>query len=359
MSLWDESCKACVDAAKRPTGGEQEQRPEPAASARTAAPPDSPVNPNRKRGAGKWLLMVATGLAVVVGLVLAAPDVFAPQTVSDPLLWLIAAVAASAILHIYTSTMLLIIARKTVTRNAWLAWFPLFNLVLICRIARRSMLWFWMLLIPCVSPLAVIVLAAGMARQRGVSAWTGVLSVVPGLNLLWLTWLAWRPAPAFVLRSSWREIPLCRKTRLTTRELPTLWPMAGSAIVAEVSPDPQDPLVLGLKNHSTISWSMTAGGRSRSVAPGQTVPLKPSVDVRLGIEQASIEPGPVATPWPRRFGGAALAAVGGCLIVSAVSCGFSWHDAAGTPPDLPPFGPEEEAQWEADLLNKSFHELGS
>jgi len=94
------------------------------------------------------------------------------------------------LLYLYFSLMLMIIARKSNTPNAWLAWIPLANLFLLCRIARKPGWWVLLLLIPLVNLIAGVVIWMRIAEARGKPAWSGVLVIVPFLNLVAIAYLA-------------------------------------------------------------------------------------------------------------------------------------------------------------------------
>src|SRR4051812_1865377 len=94
------------------------------------------------------------------------------------------------LLYLYFSIMLMIIARKSNTPNAGLAWIPLVNLFLMCQIARRPGWWVLLLLIPIVNIYFAALLWMSIAEMRGKPAWTGALMLAPILNLLMLAYLA-------------------------------------------------------------------------------------------------------------------------------------------------------------------------
>ena len=98
--------------------------------------------------------------------------------------------AITAILYVYVASMLMIIARKTATPDGWMAWIPIANLVLMCRIARASMIWVLLAIIPLINLVALVVLFMGIARRCGKPSWIGVLFLIPGINLLIPAYLA-------------------------------------------------------------------------------------------------------------------------------------------------------------------------
>ncbi|HRJ96314.1 MAG TPA: DUF5684 domain-containing protein [Fimbriimonadaceae bacterium] len=86
--------------------------------------------------------------------------------------------------YLYTGIVLHLLANKTKTPGAGLAWVPIGNLFLMCSIARRSPATVVLLLIPIVNLVAGAVLWMSIAENRGKPAWTGALVFIPILGLL-------------------------------------------------------------------------------------------------------------------------------------------------------------------------------
>lgn len=86
-------------------------------------------------------------------------------------------------LYVYYSYSLQRIAVKTSTENGWMAWVPILNVVLMCRIARKSLWYFIGMLIPYVNVLVLMYIWGEMAGNLGRSKWIGVLMIVPVANL--------------------------------------------------------------------------------------------------------------------------------------------------------------------------------
>ena len=93
-------------------------------------------------------------------------------------------------IYVFTSFCLHTIARKTNTEHAWLAWIPIANLYLVCRIAGRP--WWWLLLffIPIVNIVVGVIVWMGIAEARDKNKWLGILMIVPIANLVMLGYLA-------------------------------------------------------------------------------------------------------------------------------------------------------------------------
>lgn len=117
----------------------------------------------------------------------------ADMSVLDYLLqaqWLLLILVA---LYFYFAFFLMVLARKTSTSHIWLAWIPIANLFQLCRIGRRSMLFAILLFIPPINIVAVAMAWRSIAQARGKPAWTGLLILVPGINLLLPLYLAAGP----------------------------------------------------------------------------------------------------------------------------------------------------------------------
>jgi Family of unknown function (DUF5684) len=115
----------------------------------------------------------------------------------------------SFLLYLYFSITLMIIARKSNTRNAGLAWIPIVNLFLMCQIARRPGWWVLLLLIPVVNLFVATILWMSIAEMRDKPAWTGALMLLPVLNLVILVYLAAGKKTAPGTSSEPRDCPRC------------------------------------------------------------------------------------------------------------------------------------------------------
>ena len=96
-----------------------------------------------------------------------------------------------AAVYIYMALALQTIARKTNTKNDWLAWIPIANMVLLLEIARKPVWWLLLLVIPLVNVVISNVVWVGVAEARGKPSWWGLLMIVPGVNLIVPGYLAW------------------------------------------------------------------------------------------------------------------------------------------------------------------------
>src|SRR3984893_9770999 len=96
-----------------------------------------------------------------------------------------------AAVYVYMALALQTIARKTNTKNDWLAWIPIANMVLLLEIARKPLWWLLLLVIPLVNVVISIVVWVAVAEARGKPSWWGLLMIVPGVNLIVPGYLAW------------------------------------------------------------------------------------------------------------------------------------------------------------------------
>ena len=104
---------------------------------------------------------------------------------------IIAIIFLATLIYVYSSLCLYFIARKTGNEPAWLAWVPIGNLFLMCKIAGQS---YWLLLIFLASFLPIIggLVNLGLfgffwfkiAEARGKPGWMGILCVLPLVNLV-------------------------------------------------------------------------------------------------------------------------------------------------------------------------------
>jgi uncharacterized membrane protein len=101
--------------------------------------------------------------------------------------FLIVGVAA----YVYTSLALQTIAKKTNTENAWWAWVPILNIVLMLNIAKKPIWWFILCLIPFVNIIIIIIVWMAIAEARGKPSWWGILLIIPVVNIIVPGYLAW------------------------------------------------------------------------------------------------------------------------------------------------------------------------
>ena len=100
--------------------------------------------------------------------------------------------------YVYMALALMTIAKKTNTKNAWLAWIPIANVYLMLKIAKLSGWWIFAILVAVIPFIGSLAVAAGMiyvwwriAIARGKPGWWGILMIVPIANLIIPGLLAW------------------------------------------------------------------------------------------------------------------------------------------------------------------------
>ena len=93
--------------------------------------------------------------------------------------------------YVYIALALQTIAQKTNTDNAWLAWIPIANIVLMLNVAKKPIWWIILFFIPLVSLVMAIIVWMGIAEERGKPNWWGVLLIVPVVGLIVPGYLAW------------------------------------------------------------------------------------------------------------------------------------------------------------------------
>jgi hypothetical protein len=95
------------------------------------------------------------------------------------------------VFYVYLALALQTIANKTKTENAWLAWVPIANLVLMLNIAKKPVWWIILFLIPLVNIVMGIIVWMAIAEARGKPSWWGILLIVPVVGIIVPGYLAW------------------------------------------------------------------------------------------------------------------------------------------------------------------------
>ena len=97
------------------------------------------------------------------------------------------------VLYVWVVLCLYLIARKVDIPDAWFAWVPILNLVLICRAADRPGWWFLLFFIPLVNIVVYLDIWMTIAEGRGQPSWLGLFMIVPVVNFIILGILAFTP----------------------------------------------------------------------------------------------------------------------------------------------------------------------
>ena len=95
-----------------------------------------------------------------------------------------------AVIYSFFSFCLQVIARKTNTPLAWLAWIPIANIYLMCKVADKPGWWGLLFFLPFIGLVVSIVVWVGIADARGKPGWIGLFIIVPILNFGLLGYLA-------------------------------------------------------------------------------------------------------------------------------------------------------------------------
>jgi hypothetical protein len=87
-------------------------------------------------------------------------------------------------LYLYLGITLMMIAKRSNTSYSGLAFLPIGNLFLMCRLGRRPGWWVLLLLIPVVNVAVFAMIWMSIAEVRGKPVWTGAFAAIPLLGLL-------------------------------------------------------------------------------------------------------------------------------------------------------------------------------
>ena len=94
-------------------------------------------------------------------------------------------------LYVYMALSLQTIAKKTKAENAWLAWIPIANIILMLNIAKKPLWWIILMFIPLVNLVIAIIVWMAIAEARGKPSWWGILLIVPVVGIIVPGYLAW------------------------------------------------------------------------------------------------------------------------------------------------------------------------
>jgi hypothetical protein len=99
------------------------------------------------------------------------------------------------IFYVYTAYCQYVIAKKTNTENAWMAWVPFLNMWQMVKIARKEWWYFLLMFIPLVNIVVFVILWMKIAEIRNMPSWLGILMIISPVNLIVLGFLAFKDAP--------------------------------------------------------------------------------------------------------------------------------------------------------------------
>ncbi len=108
--------------------------------------------------------------------------------------WLVVILA----FYVYFALALMSIAKKTKTKNAWLAWIPIANIYLMTQVGKVPAWWTLSVLLPIIPFIGGLALAAVMiyiwwkiAEAIHRPGWWSILLIVPIVNLVIVGIMAW------------------------------------------------------------------------------------------------------------------------------------------------------------------------
>ena len=87
-------------------------------------------------------------------------------------------------IYVYFALSLQTIAKKTNTENAWLAWIPIVNIILMLNIAKKPRWWIILMLVPLVNIVFGIIVWMAIAEARGKPSWWGIMLIVPVVGII-------------------------------------------------------------------------------------------------------------------------------------------------------------------------------
>lgn len=111
----------------------------------------------------------------------------------------ITAIFIALAIYIYTAWALMVVAQKTNTQNAWLAWIPIANLYLMTQISKTPWWSFLIVLfagfIPIIGWMVSLAITAWwwwiISERRKMPGWLGILMIIPLVNLVVIGYIAW------------------------------------------------------------------------------------------------------------------------------------------------------------------------
>lgn len=101
------------------------------------------------------------------------------------------------VIYVLMAISLMKIANRTGTPNAWFAWIPILNLVLMLQIADRPMWWLIFWLVPIVNIAGIVlnfVIWIDIAKKLGKSAIWGILAIL--ILIIFMPYLAFSKSDA-------------------------------------------------------------------------------------------------------------------------------------------------------------------
>ena len=98
--------------------------------------------------------------------------------------YLIEGLALGVLIYVYLGIVLSTLARKTATPGGGMAWVPILNMLLMCRIARKPGAYVFLLFVPFVNLVVFVMIWMAIARVRGKSPALALLLLVPPVSII-------------------------------------------------------------------------------------------------------------------------------------------------------------------------------
>ena len=95
-----------------------------------------------------------------------------------------ALIVVGVILYLYTAFCFQRIARNLQVKHPWLAWIPILNVYLWCKICGKGFLWTILFFVPVVNLVIFVMLCVKLARACGRGILYGILFIFPILDLI-------------------------------------------------------------------------------------------------------------------------------------------------------------------------------
>jgi hypothetical protein len=109
-------------------------------------------------------------------------------TMMAGLIWV--AVVLGVIFYAYAAICMMKIAEKTNTPNAWWAWVPILQIVLLIQVAGKPIWWIILCFLPLVNLIILILIMIGVCEARKKSPALVIGLILPVVNLVVLGYLA-------------------------------------------------------------------------------------------------------------------------------------------------------------------------
>lgn len=93
--------------------------------------------------------------------------------------------------YVYMALATQAIAKKTNTKDEWLAWIPIANMVLLLNVAKKPTWWLILFFIPMANIAIMVIVWMEIAKACNKPDWWGILMLVPLANFVVPGYLAW------------------------------------------------------------------------------------------------------------------------------------------------------------------------